>query len=123
MILGMGCDLTSVARIRKAVEQQPFVDKVFTAEEQFEAAQYRDPGDYYAGRWAAKEAAAKALGCGFGGRCAPVEIEILHGDAGEPVLRFSGQAAAAIQERGCSRWHLSLSHDAGLAMAVVILEA
>jgi len=123
MILGTGCDLTSVARIRKAVEQQSFVDKVFTAAEQSEAAQYRDPGDYYAGRWAAKEAAAKALGCGFGGRCAPVEIEILHGDSGEPVLRFSGKAAAVLKDRGGRRWHLSLSHDAGLAMAVVILES
>ena len=117
MILGTGCDLTSVARIRKAVEQQSFVDKVFTAAEQSEAAQYRDPGDYYAGRWAAKEAAAKALGCGFGGRCAPVEIEILHGENGQPYIELNGKLKELYGELTLS---VSLSHTESYAVATVL---
>ncbi len=122
MIVGLGCDLAEIERLRRAVSRPGFLEKVFTPAEQREAARYREPGAYYAGRWAAKEAAAKALGCGFGADCSPAEIEILHGEKGEPVLAFSGAAAERFRRLGAARCHLSLSHDGGFAMAVVILE-
>ena len=122
MILGMGCDLAEIERLRRAVSRPGFLEKVFTPAEQREAARYREPWAYCAGRWAAKEAAAKALGCGFGAECSPAEIEILHGEKGEPVLAFSGAAAERYRRIGAARHHLSISHDGGFAMAVAILE-
>ena len=115
-------DAGAKARRRRAVSRPGFLEKVFTPAEQREAARYREPWAYYAGRWAAKEAAAKALGCGFGAECSPAEIEILHGEKGEPVLAFSGAAAERYRRIGAAHRHLSISHDGGFAMAVAILE-
>ncbi len=122
MILGMGCDLASIERLRNAASRPGFVEKVYTPAEQREAARYREPWEYYAGRWAAKEAVAKALGCGIGSECALAEVEVLHGENGEPNLSLSGAAGERFRRLGAARLHLSLSHDGGFAMAVVILE-
>ncbi len=91
MIAGIGCDITDCARIRAAAEKhgQAFLDHLLTAREQAES---RGAISYYAGRWAAKEALSKALGCGIGAGCAFTEIEILGNAAGRGE---EGLAAAA----------------------------
>ncbi len=74
-----------------------------------------------AARFAAKEAVGKALGCppGLGHR----EAEVVRGEHGRPVLRVSGRVAEVARELGVERWHISLSHDGGVAIAYVIAES
>jgi holo-[acyl-carrier protein] synthase len=72
-----------------------------------------------AARWAAKEAAAKALGTGIGAMSWQ-EIEVLRGESGCPALALHGRAADLAAARGLTRWALSLAHDGGMALAFVV---
>ena len=81
-----------------------------------------NPAPYFAGRWAVKEAVAKALGCGIGADCASIEVETCNGTAGKPVTRLSGNAAKTMEKLGGKNIHISLSHEANYAIAYVILE-
>ncbi len=83
MIIGIGNDITECARIRTVLEKhgKTFLDHLLTEREQSLAGGRLE---FYAGRWAAKEAVAKALGCGIGTHCAFTDIEILNDEAGRP---------------------------------------
>lgn len=124
MIFGLGTDITSIERLRKVLKKhgEAFINRVFTGSEQQEASQRRDPAEYYAGRWCAKEALSKALGCGIGDKCAFEDICILNSANGGPELSLSGAALATAQESGCGRIHVSISHERFYAMATVIIE-
>lgn len=124
MIVGLGTDIVSVDRIRDMIERHPaFLKRAFTPAEQNLADNRRDRYGCYAGRWAAKEAAAKALGCGIGKECALVELEIINDPVSRaPILHFSGNAAKRAASIGCVRCHLSVSHEEEYAVATVILE-
>jgi holo-[acyl-carrier protein] synthase len=74
-----------------------------------------------AARFAAKEAVGKALGCPPG--LAHREAEVVRGEHGRPLLRVSGRVAEVARELGVERWHISLSHDGGVAVAYVIAES
>ena len=131
MILGTGSDIVDSRRISALVERhgRRFLDRVFCPAEQALAMARGQGGGpcALALRFAAKEAAAKALGTGFRDGVSWRDICVEKGDLGAPRLRLSGGAArrlAAMLEPGTrARLHLSLSDEPPLAMAFVIIEA
>lgn len=124
MIVGTGIDVIEVDRMRTMLQKHGarFVDRVFTTDEQALAPTAADPTPFYAGRWAAKEAVAKALGTGIGEKCAWKDIRVLRGPAGEPQLSLHGDAAQTAAARGIAQVHISISHDRGLACALAVAE-
>lgn len=121
MIAGIGCDITGCARIRAAAEKhgQAFLNHLLTPREQAES---RGKISYYAGRWAAKEALSKALGCGIGAGCSFTDIEILDNAAGRPEAVLSGAALETANRLGAARVHVSISHEQEYAVATAVLE-
>lgn len=124
MIAGLGTDIVEVARIVRMLEKHPdaFREHTYTPAEIAEGKRRRDDCTFYAGRWAAKEAAAKALGCGIGKHCSLTDLEVVNGKNGAPELRVSGAAAAFAASRGGGRFLVSISHETDYAAAVVIFE-
>jgi holo-[acyl-carrier protein] synthase len=122
VIVGVGIDVVDVARIRRQVGTGAgpagarFLARVFTDGERAYCDGRRDRATHYAARFAAKEAALKALGVPAGVRLTDVEVAR---DGGAPELRFHGAAARAA--RGLAA-HLALTHDGGIAAAAVVLE-
>ena len=115
MILGVGIDVVDVARFSATLDRSPRLrERLFTAAEQ------QLPPASLAARFAAKEAVAKALGAPRGLRW--VDAEVVRDPAGRPHLRVTGTVAAWARQVGVTAWHVSLSHDAGIASAVVIAE-
>ncbi|WP_144121796.1 MULTISPECIES: holo-ACP synthase [Catellatospora] len=122
MIVSVGNDVVLVDRFAQALRRTPnLTERLFTeAERTTRSGNPRSP-ESLAARFAAKEAVAKALGAPAGMQWHDCEIVV---DAdGRPWLTVSGTVAAVAAERGVERWHLSLSHDGGIASAVVIAEA
>ena len=93
MIKGLGNDLIEIERIRDAHKEhgQAFLDRLFTPKEQEYCSAQKDPIFRFAGRFAAKEAIVKALGCGFGKDAAWHDIEILANGQGKPEVHLSGE--------------------------------
>mgnify|MGYP001427477721 CR=1 FL=1 len=121
MILGLGIDLCPVDRIRDVIERQgdAFLSRVYTpAERDYATGAMRF--DRLAARWAAKEAAIKALG-GVSG-IDWHDLCVVNADSGAPSLVLAGGAAARARQMGVTNILLSLSHAGGQAVAVVILE-
>ena len=115
MIIGVGIDVVEIARFEQSLTRAPnLARRLFTEGER------GLPLHSLAARFAAKEALAKALGAPRG--LLWTDAEIATSPAGRPHLRVTGTIAAAATERGVATWHLSLSHDAGIASAVVIAE-
>jgi holo-[acyl-carrier protein] synthase len=122
VIVGLGMDVVEIARLRRSLEGATgarLVARCFTAAEQAYCEARRDRATHYAARFAAKEAASKALGAPAGIRF--TDVEVARGD-GPPALRFHGVAAAAAARLAVSAAHLALTHDAGVAAATVVLE-
>ena len=115
-IVGVGIDVVELDRFDRAVERSPrFLERVFTEAE-------RGLGRHsLAARWAAKEALAKALGAPGG--LAWHDAEIMRDLDGRPRIEVRGTVAARAAALGVASIHVSLSHDAGVASAVVIAEA
>ncbi|MBQ9788291.1 MAG: holo-ACP synthase [Lentisphaeria bacterium] len=124
MIKGMGIDITEIARIKKAIGSfnESFVKRVFTEKEQQIASARKDFVTFYAGRWAAKEAVSKALGCGIGEKCSFTEIEILNDDFGKPQAFLSGNAAETFKSLNAEFLHITISHEGKNAIAMAIIE-
>jgi holo-[acyl-carrier protein] synthase len=118
MSAGVGIDLLEIDRMERALERHPrLADRVFTADELAYSRARRRPARHLAARFAAKEAAVKALGLSsFGLR----EIEVVAGEP--PTLRLSGRAAAAAEERRVAL-RVSLTHSQDMAAAVVVADA
>jgi holo-[acyl-carrier protein] synthase len=123
MIVGLGLDVCDVARIRRSLERHGprFMDRVLTAEERAYCEKRRDPAVPFAGRFAAKEAAIKALGAPAGLRWH--DMVIAPAEGGPPGLMLQGVGADMAKRMGVVRTHLTITHDGGVAAAVVILEA
>jgi len=121
MVVGHGVDIVEVARIERSIEAHGdrFLTRVFTARERDEA---RGASERLAARFAAKEAALKAIGTGWSRGVSWTDVETLSEPSGRPTIRVSGKAAAIAAELGGSIWSVSLSHGAGVAIASVILE-
>ncbi len=124
MIVGLGMDVVQIDRIARILSGDPrraerFLARCFTAAERAYCDLRRDRAGSYAARFAAKEAAVKALGAPAGLRW--TDFEVVRAE-GAPTLALTGAAAEAAARRGVERVHLTLSHAAGLAAAAVILE-
>jgi holo-[acyl-carrier protein] synthase len=122
MIIGVGIDVVPVARFAAALRRTPaMADRLFTAAERVtESGAPRSP-ESLAARFAAKEALAKALGAPGG--MLWTDAEVRTDTAGRPSLVVTGTVAAVAAELGVTSWHLSLSHDGGVAAATVIAES
>lgn len=120
MILGVGLDLCDISRIAKAIESEHFVARVYTERERerIRAASGRRREEIAAGLFAAKEAAAKALGTGFL-HFGFDAIEIVPDDKGRPACALHGRA---LELAGSARMHVSITHESGMAAATAILE-
>lgn len=126
MIKGVGTDICDIARIRKMVESDKkdlFLPKIFTTTELQMAEAYKDPSAFFAGRWAAKEALAKALGTGFGKQCRWLDIEVQRLESGAPDLVLSELTKETADSLSVKTIHLSISHEKETAVAFVVLEA
>jgi holo-[acyl-carrier protein] synthase len=131
MIIGTGHDLVDIRRIEKLLDTQGerFLERCFTAEE-IALAEKRKGGGLYATtlakRFAAKEACAKALGCGIGEFAALNEIGVVHSESGRPEMLLTGAAAerlAAIVPEGMrGQLHVSLSDEYPYASAFVVID-
>ena len=124
MIKGLGIDIVETSRIRQVIERhgEQFLNRVFTPAEQAVGKVRASAQHFYAGRWAAKEAAAKALGCGIGSECSFNEIEVVDSAIGVPSLVFSGNAARTAAALGARTVKVSITHEREYAAAVVIIE-
>ena len=124
MIYGIGVDATEVDRVRGIVERhgERFLQKVFAPAETAYAGARARKYEHLAARFAAKEAALKALGIGVAEGMAFNQIEVTNDESGKPGIRLHGAALQRAQERGISRIHLSISHTETLAIAQVIME-
>jgi holo-[acyl-carrier protein] synthase len=122
VILGLGIDVASIDRMSRVLERHGdrMWARILTSGERAAFARRRDRAAALAGRWAAKEAAVKA----FGGRAGALwhDFEVTRGILGEPQIRFHGRAKATAERMKIVRAHVSITHDAGVAAAVVVLE-
>ncbi len=115
MIVGIGLDITEVFRFSRALERPGMVERLFALSE-------RDaPTERLAGRFAAKEALAKAVGAPLG--LVWTDVEVLAAESGQPYFVFSGTVADRLAELGVANVFLSISHDAGVAAAMVVCES
>jgi holo-[acyl-carrier protein] synthase len=127
MIAGVGIDLLDIDRVKKLLEQshgERFVERVLTPEER-ELAARRGRGrlaEFVAGRFAAKEAVVKALGCGIGREVGFQDICILPDGCGKPECRLSGAAWERLGRAQPLRLHLSITHSATTAGAYAVAE-
>ena len=124
MIVSIGIDIIEVRRIREVLLRTPrFAERVFTAAER---SYCHDRGasaaQHYAARFAAKEAALKALQTGWRGGIGWQDVEIASRDSGAPYLVFHGPVQELFEKSGASAIHLSLSHTSEHAIAAVVLE-
>jgi holo-[acyl-carrier protein] synthase len=124
MIVGSGIDLVEIERIRQSHERYGyrFLNRVYTSAEQAYCLRKRNAAESLAARFAAKEAAAKALGTGISRGVNWLEIEVIREPGGRPSLRFSGRAAEISGHLGVVHAALSLTHTDSLAMASVVLD-
>jgi len=124
LILGLGLDVVAVERVRGLWEgrREPFLRRVFTEVESAACAEKADPVPSLAARFAAKEAGMKALGTGWARGVGWRDVEVTSRPGLPPVLAFHGRAEEVAASLGVTSVHLSLSHDAGIAAAVVVLE-
>lgn len=122
MILGIGTDITEVARIAKSIENNSFKIKVFSVTEIAYCESKVNKAENYAARFAAKEAFVKALGTGLRGKMAINEIEVVNDQLGKPSIHLLGKTAENLLDRNIQAIHISLSHVKDMAMATVVLE-
>ncbi len=119
MIVGIGLDLAEVARYRFGPKQlEWFARKIYTAEEFAYAMRKRNRAERFAGFFAAKEATRKAFGHAIPWR----NVGVSHERSGKPVIRLYGNANALLERRGVTHVHLTVTHTAATAAAVVVLE-
>ena len=122
MILGTGCDITEISRIEHALRRfgDHFLDRILAQQEK-DAIHGPLPA-FLAGRFAAKEACAKAFGLGFQQGLTMPQIVVTNNALGSPELFFLGRARRLAEERGIKVTHLSISHEQRFAIAFVVFE-
>ena len=121
MIVGVGIDVCPVDRFAASLTRTPHLrDRLFTAEEQRTPSGAPRTAESLAARFAAKEALAKALGAPGDLHWHDAEVQV--GERGRPLLVVRGTVARRAAALGVTSWHVSLSHDGGIASAVVVAE-
>jgi holo-[acyl-carrier protein] synthase len=122
VIVGVGIDVVDIERFAATVERTPgLVPRVLTDEETVAADGTALATASLAARFAAKEAVAKVLGAPAG--LAWHDCQVLRATSGRPELHVRGTVAAAAHALGITSWHVSLSHDGGMAVAQVVGES
>lgn len=123
VLLGLGCDVIEVERIRGVLDRQGarFLDRVFTEEERAYCFGHKFPHQHVAVRFAAKEAVSKAFTTGIGAELGWRSVSIYHGSRNEPLVRLDEKGAALLVQTGATHVLVSLSHTALVAMAVAAL--
>lgn len=122
-IFGIGTDIVHVGRMAKTLERfgERFVQRILTDNEMEDYTNTKRPAHFMAKRFAAKEAAAKAMGLGISQGLSFRQIGIVHNMHGKPGLEYTGQAARYCKEQGISTSHISLSDEQDYAIAFVTL--
>src|SRR5262245_38219426 len=124
-IVSLGLDLLEISRLEQAEKKRgaALLERLFTPGEraycEHRAARRMF---HYAGRFAVKEAVMKALGTGWTNGVRWVDIEVRRSPGGPPELLLHGESAAIARARGIERWHVTITHDGGIAAAVVVAE-
>ena len=124
MIVGLGVDMEEITRLGDAIKRHGriFLERIFTPAEIAYCERHRDPVERYAGRFAAKEAAMKALGTGWGKGVRWRDIEVMRQPGGRPTIIFHGVAHEHAERLGARQISLSITHTGNFALAEVILE-
>ena len=124
MIVGVGIDVIQNERIRESIQKfgPRFLNRIYTEIETGYCNSCADPGIHFAARFAAKEAAFKALGTGWAAGVKWKDIEVQRLTSGKPELHLYGEALVRATGMGATRFHVSLTHDQLVSCAVVILE-
>lgn len=124
MIYGIGTDIIEIARIQRFLddENNALLQRLFTCNELERCARRKDEASGLAARFAAKEAFLKALGTGLRDGISWLDLEVINDALGKPELKITGKAAELWQNNKLTGIHLSLSHDGGSAVAMVVLE-
>jgi len=124
VIYGIGVDIAEISRFQISYERfgDRLLQKILTLDEEKQFRFSKNQARFLAMRFAAKEATSKALGTGFKQGVAPRQIGVVHAKSGKPDLTVYGRTYEIFQKEGIINSHLSLSDDAGLAIAYVVLE-
>lgn len=125
MIIGIGVDLVETPRIARAVERHAsrFLKRLFTQGEIAYCEKFKNQAERFAARFAAKEAAFKALGTGWREGVRWLDVEVTHLPSGKPKLVLSGRAKELATQLGVTRIAVSLSHADRYVVAQVVFEA
>ena len=125
MITGIGIDVIQNERIRDSIQRfgDRFLHRIYTEGEIEYCKKCAQPEIHYAARFAAKEAAFKALGTGWAAGVKWKDVEVERLPSGKPELHLHGEALGHATSRGAIRFYVSLTHDQLVSCAVVILEA
>lgn len=124
MIYGIGTDIVDIPRFQRFVEQNnmALLRRLFTEQERLVCGVNKSSASRFAARFAAKEAFLKALGTGLRDGLSWQDVEVVNDELGKPDLHLTGKALELYNEKNINRIFLSLSHDAGCAIAMVVLE-
>lgn len=124
MIVGLGVDIAEVARVKAAIERhgETFLRRVYTPKEREYCERFKNKYERYAGRFAAKEAAMKALGTGWSRGVRWVDVEVVREKGGRPTIKLAGEASNVAERMGVKNIALSITHTADQAFAQVIFE-
>lgn len=124
MIFGIGTDIVRVTRMQRDLDRygDRFAERILSESELPGFRETARPAHFLARRFAAKEAAAKAMGTGFRDGIGLRQISVTHNEHGRPALLFSGAAAEFLQAHGIAASHLSISDEEDHAVAFVTLE-
>src|ERR1700738_2058239 len=125
MIVGLGIDVAEVGRIQAVIEAQRerFLRRVYTLEEVAYCEQFKNKYERYAGRFAVKEAAMKALGTGWSRGVRWVDVEVVRHPSGRPSLALKGGAKEIADALGVKNILLTIPHTAEQAIGQVIFES
>jgi len=124
VIVGLGVDIAEVDRVKAVIEGQGerFLKRVYTDAERAYCEQFRNKYERYAGRFAVKEAAMKALGTGWSRGVRWADIEVARERGGRPTLALAGEAKKIAERMGVKHIAISITHTATQAFAQVIFE-
>ena len=125
MIYGIGTDIVAVERFQRFIDtgNSALIERLFTPAERSRCEKRKDAASCLAARFAAKEAFLKAVGTGLRDGLSWQDMDVSNDALGKPELKLSGKAAELFQALGLMRVHLSLSHDGGNAIAMVVVES
>lgn len=125
MIVGLGLDIAEIDRIEAAIVRHgaPILERLFTPSETAYCESYKNKFERYAGRFAAKEAAMKALGTGWSHGVRWRDIEVTREPSGKPTLHLQGAARAIADRLGVKNISITITHSGNFALAQVVFES